>query len=508
MGLFNSKKEGGIRDSIRCDEREFMIWKWRPDRTAGVGESRKENGIRNGSSLSVRLGQAAVFYYPNGNNNFDIITGAYNGVVNTDNMPVLATLVGSLFAGGAPYPAEVYFVNQETNMEVPFYIDFFRVSPAEEEYRRMNIQVSVKGSLSFEIGSSPEEIMAFVSKWGSNDITKDEFEEKLRTMLMQDVKQQVSRAPMETGIFVLEFNNLLSQLGPYILHGTDGVRPTLYQNILSRFGVKATGVFISEIRYEENSDYQMLREMNLNVSQYTLEQQRKALLGVLKEQETLAVDADVRNATTIRTAQTMMDHQEDQLARMREEGQYAQHKQTDAAFAQSMLGSQSAYINAHALNQQTEVMKTGLENMGGMGAMNLGGGEGHMNPAGMMTGMMMGASVAGQMGNMMNQMGGMMRGNMAQAGAPQQAPPPLPNQQAVAYYVYLNGQQVGPAGIQAIAQMVSSGQVNGDTLAWCNGMANWTPMKDIPALASLFNTGSVPPPVPGMPPVPPVPPTV
>ena len=131
-----------------------------------------------------------------------------------------------------------------------------------------------------------------------------------------------------------------------------------------------------------------------------------------------------------------------------------------------------------------------------------------MNPAGMMTGMMMGASVAGQMGNMMNQMGGMMRGNMAQAGAPQQAPPPLPNQQSVAYYVYLNGQQVGPAGIQAIAQMVSSGQVNGDTLAWCNGMANWTPMKDIPALASLFNTGSVPPPVPGMPPVPPVPPTV
>ena len=30
MGLFRNNKEGGIMDTIRCDEKEFLIWKWSP----------------------------------------------------------------------------------------------------------------------------------------------------------------------------------------------------------------------------------------------------------------------------------------------------------------------------------------------------------------------------------------------------------------------------------------------------------------------------------------------
>ena len=30
MGLFSSKKEGGMMDMIRCDEQDYLIWKWRP----------------------------------------------------------------------------------------------------------------------------------------------------------------------------------------------------------------------------------------------------------------------------------------------------------------------------------------------------------------------------------------------------------------------------------------------------------------------------------------------
>lgn len=37
MGLFWNKKEGGIMDVIRCDEKEFLIWKWSPG-----GESSKK----------------------------------------------------------------------------------------------------------------------------------------------------------------------------------------------------------------------------------------------------------------------------------------------------------------------------------------------------------------------------------------------------------------------------------------------------------------------------------
>lgn len=56
MGLFSKKssaegligkprvsKEGGIMDMIRCDEKDFLIWKWRPGSDHVVGASRKDD---------------------------------------------------------------------------------------------------------------------------------------------------------------------------------------------------------------------------------------------------------------------------------------------------------------------------------------------------------------------------------------------------------------------------------------------------------------------------------
>ena len=43
MGIFNRKSEGGIMDMIRCDEKDYLIWKWRPNAKADAGASHKEN---------------------------------------------------------------------------------------------------------------------------------------------------------------------------------------------------------------------------------------------------------------------------------------------------------------------------------------------------------------------------------------------------------------------------------------------------------------------------------
>ena len=60
MGLFSKNKaEGGILDVIRCDEPDYLVWKWSP---AGV-PSRRENAIRWGSTLRVKQGEVAVFVY-------------------------------------------------------------------------------------------------------------------------------------------------------------------------------------------------------------------------------------------------------------------------------------------------------------------------------------------------------------------------------------------------------------------------------------------------------------
>ena len=61
MGLFGNKKEGGLMDVIRCDEQEYLIWKWRPSGEAT--STKKENAIRYGSSLRVKDGEVAVFVY-------------------------------------------------------------------------------------------------------------------------------------------------------------------------------------------------------------------------------------------------------------------------------------------------------------------------------------------------------------------------------------------------------------------------------------------------------------
>ena len=217
---------------------------------------------------------------------------------------------------------------------------------------------------------------------------------------------------------------------------------------------------------------------------------------------------------------------------MRQEAQFAQHQQTmaaahqaelmneaaanranmatDTAAHRSNLVSESHNINAHQINVQADVMKTGLSNMVQMSAMNLGSGDGHMNPAGMMTGMVMGTAVAGQMGQMMNNMGtqinqGMQPQQQASAMTPPPmpqmgaTPPPIPSATPTLFYIAVNGQQVGPFNISQLAQYVQAGQINGMTMAWCEGMSNWTPLAQIPALSILFQnpqSGACPPPIP------------
>lgn len=491
-------------DTIRCDEHDdYLIWKWRPNRDMGPNQSRKESSIRSGSALYVRPGQAAIFLYPKGG--CDVITGPFNDRITTENMPVLAGLVGTLFAGGTPFPAEVYFINQQTNLSVPFFVEAVQLIPPPNfnmpgfDRNYFDLKVNVKGVVTYEIPREKESIMTLFNAFGGVDTPTEALDEQIRQVLPSSVGEIVAQTPTGMGIDMMSLESRKDAIGNYI-QGMLKNAQSGKKSLEHRFGIEITGIVINKIDYDtESGTFAFMKK-------YYEGKQANVMHSVEGEREMLNADLEIRKATAYQTAGIQMEHMRDRMARMREEEQFAQHSQTIEASRQARLGTESAFINAHALDQQTEVMKTGLENMGSMGAMNLGGGEGHMNPAGMMTGMMMGSAVAGQMGQMMGQMGGMMQQNMAQAGQPQQAPPPLPNQQAVAYYAYVNGAQQGPLSIQALAQMVNAGQINGDTLVWSEGMAGWTPAKNVPALSTLFAppAGSVPPPIPPVPPVPPV----
>jgi hypothetical protein len=69
------------------------------------------------------------------------------------------------------------------------------------------------------------------------------------------------------------------------------------------------------------------------------------------------------------------------------------------------------------------------------------------------------------------------------------------------WYFARNGQQLGPVSLDALRQMIASAQLTASDLVWCEGMADWQPAGQVPALRP-------PPVVPMRAPIAPPPPAV
>ena len=110
--------------------------------------------------------------------------------------------------------------------------------------------------------------------------------------------------------------------------------------------------------------------------------------------------------------------------------------------------------------------------------------------------------------SMIRQMPAMVEGVLPNpASQPSASVPPAvqpSSPQQTVWYLAINGSQYGPCDVSALRQMLATGQVSDETLAWSAGMASWQPMKEIPALRVLFTPASdaVPPPIPNIPPIP------
>jgi len=86
-------------DVIRCDEQEYLIWKWRP---AGNDQNttKRENSIRYGSALRVKDGEVAVFFYSQKDGPVqEFIVGPYDDTIKTANFPILANIIGLAYSG-------------------------------------------------------------------------------------------------------------------------------------------------------------------------------------------------------------------------------------------------------------------------------------------------------------------------------------------------------------------------------------------------------------------------
>jgi hypothetical protein len=62
-----------------------------------------------------------------------------------------------------------------------------------------------------------------------------------------------------------------------------------------------------------------------------------------------------------------------------------------------------------------------------------------------------------------------------------------------ARWYHLQGRdQHGPIGLEDIRQLVLDGTVRPDTYVWADGMADWMPARDVPALTPPDGLASAP----------------
>lgn len=145
------------------------------------------------------------------------------------------------------------------------------------------------------------------------------------------------------------------------------------------------------------------------------------------------------------------------------------------ATRQNNLGAYQTEVSGNVGAAGAEALGKMGEN--GVGNINMGNGSNAgFNPMTMMAGISLG-----------NAVGQKMVGTLNTALSPEQqgvaVPPPVPS---VKYYVAKNGKTVGPFDMDALANMISTGEFNSESLVWKEGMSEWKPAGTESNLAKLF----------------------
>lgn len=430
MGLFNkTEKTGGFMDEIRCDEPSYLIWKWHPA-GAQLGNNNRENAVRWGSSLRVKEGEIAVFVYNQKNGVMqDYIEGPYDEIIKTENLPVLASIIGLAYDGGTPFQAEVYFINLAQIIQVKFGVPFFDIY--DPRFADFGVPVAVRGTVSFHIADYRE----FIKLHRLNNFRLDDFQKQIRDAVSRYVKDTVANAPAANNIPVIQIESKTAQIN-------DAVEYDLSERLKENFGVVVSGIDIGAIEIDKSSEGY------------------RQLMAVTKDVAATRIEAETQDYV-------------ERLRIQREEGQYSMHKQT-----------QTANIGAFQVEKQAEVGVAGAQALGQMGAngagdVSLGGSGDGFNMAAMMASMAVGGAVgqniAGTMSSMM--------GGMGQSVQPGTVPPPVPT---ATYHVAVNGQATGPFDLSVLAQMASNGQLTVNSLVWKPGMEQWVKAGTMEDLKNIF----------------------
>lgn len=407
------RKKGGLSDVIRCDETNYLVWKWHP---AGVkhGESKRETAIRTNSVLRVKTGEVAVFVYKQKNGIMqDYIVGPYDEKIKTKNFPVLSSIIGLWYEGDTPFQAEVFFINTSMAIQTRFGIPYFDV--VDSRFPDFPVPVAVRGALTFKV----QDYKAFGNYHQLVSFNLEELKNKINASVTRYVKDIVTNASSEHNIPVIAIESKIDLI-------TEKVELFLKDRLSDLFGISVTGLDISSIDVDkENESYTELKRITKDI-------------------------------TAVKTETDLLNYQEE-LRIKREETQYAQRmstRQTNIGAYQTQVGGEVGVAGAEALGKMGEK---------GAGNIDLSGQGAGFNPVTMMAGMAVGSAVGKNISETLDQ-------SLNQNKTGQVVPPVVP---ITKYYVAKEGKPTGPYDLNTLKNMLTTGDFDSESLVWKEGMSEW-----------------------------------
>jgi membrane protease subunit (stomatin/prohibitin family) len=424
MGFF--KRKGGFSDVIRCDEVNYLVWKWHPT-GANPGESKRETAIRTNSILRVKTGEVAIFVYKQKNGTMqDYIVGPYDEKLKTKNFPVLSSIIGLWYEGDTPFQAEVFFINTSMAIQTRFGVPYFDV--VDSRFPDFPVPVAVRGALTFKV----EDYKTFGNYHQLINFSLEELKNKINASVTRYIKEIVTNASSEHDIPVIAIESKIDLIN-------EKVELYVKDRLSDLFGISITGIDISSIEVDkENESYTELKRITKDI-------------------------------TMNKTETDLLNYQEE-LRIKREEGQYAQRmgtRQTNLGAFQTEVGGEVGVAGAEALGRMGEK---------GAGNIDLGGQGAGFNPVTMMAGMAVGTAVG-------RNIAGTLDKSINQNEAGQVVPPAVP---ITKFYIAIDGKNTGPYDVNTLRSMVANGNLNPDSLVWKEGMSDWQKAGMQSELTGLF----------------------
>jgi len=232
-------------DVLRCDlpQQDYLVWKWQPS----ANDTLRQNQIRHGSSLRVRTGEVAAFFYSTGGGQspVDYIAGPADLILETKNLPFLANVVGLGYGGNSPFQAELYFINLGKATQFKWGVPSFSAFDPQFEY--LQVPVSAYGSVTFQIS----DVKRFVEVQRLENLDASTLRDQVVPQLQTIIKQNIANLAAGRGIPLVQIEARLEDL-------SIALRPSV-EKLLEGFGASLRNFAIQGVELEKESDgYKLL----------------------------------------------------------------------------------------------------------------------------------------------------------------------------------------------------------------------------------------------------------